>query len=316
MAAVLDLAAGQHGVVRDDQLRAIGVDRSALFRLTDAGVLEPFVGRGIRRVTGGEPSPHQRLLASVWAGGPHAAASHRAGAWLWSIEPITSDHIDVAVPPRSGRRPTGAILHYASDLRPAFVTTVDGIPVIEATLTLLDLASVVDADDLECAFDSALRQGLTSFARARTILRRFGRRGRNGTAALRALLEVRADGDGISDSKFETRMAQVLRRGGLPEPTRQVELFDADGFIGRFDCTYPPATLAIEADSVRHHHDRARFEADRERRVRAEAIGWTVPTFTWRHVTRRPAWVVSSVTAMLDASGWDWRGAVRTRSRR
>jgi very-short-patch-repair endonuclease len=309
VARVLELAGEHHGLVRSDLLGAIGVDRSALARLTAAGVLEPFGGPGIRRVAGGEVTPHQRLLAAAWASGPGSAASHRAAAWLWGLDPITRLAVEVSVPPGAARRPAGVSLHHASDLVPGAVTRVDGIPVTEPTLTLVDLASVVTADDLECAFDSALRQGLTSLARAEARLRRSGRRGRNGAAAFRALVEGRREVDGVTESVFETRLVQVLRRAGLPEPVRQHVLSDGWGVIGRFDCAYPPARVAIEADSVRHHHSRARFEADRERRARAEALGWRVPTFTWRQVTRRGHWVASTVTAILDASGWDWRGA-------
>lgn len=309
VAAILDLAATQHGLVRADQVEQVGLDRGVLWRLTKAGVLEPIGGRGIRRVAGGAQTPQQRLLASVWAAGPNAAASHRAAAWLWHLDPISTLVLDVSVPPTSGRRPAGVTLHYASDLSPGLVTAIDGIPVTEPTLTLVDLASVVSADDLECAFDAALRQGLTSLPRARAILRRFGRQGRNGTGRFRGLVEVRIEENGVTDSMFETRLVQVLRRGGLPEPVRQLDLNDEWGFIGRFDCTYPEAQVAIEADSVRHHHSRVRFENDRERRTRAEAIGWRVPTFTWRQVTRRPQWVARSVEGALDAAGWDWRRA-------
>lgn len=306
---MLELAGEHHGLVRGDLLSAIGVDRSALSRLTAAGVLEPFFGRGIRRVAGGEVTPHQRLLAAVWASGPGAAASHRAAAWLWGLDPVTRLVVDVSVPRGAGHRPKEVVLHHASDLVAGTVTTVDGIPVTEPTLTLVDLAAVVGGDELEQAFDSALRQGLTSVARAEARLRRSGRRGRNGAAGFRALVEGRRAVDGITESAFEARLVQVLRRGGLPEPVRQHVLTDQWGEIGRFDCAYPPARVAIEADSVRHHHSRERFEADRERRARAEALGWRVPTFTWRQVTRRGLWVASTVAAILDASGWDWRRA-------
>lgn len=201
------------------------------------------------------------------------------------------------------------MLHHSTDLRPGLVTTVDGIPVTEPTLTLIDLASALDADDLECAFDSALRQGLTSVRRAQAMLGRLGRRGRNGIGPFRSMVDARLKVDGVTDSKFETRMVQVLRRGGLPEPVRQITLHDRWGFVGRFDCTYPEARLLIEADSVRHHHDRARFEADRARRARAEALGWRVPTYTWHQVTRQPTWVAATVRDMLDASDWNWRDA-------
>lgn len=307
VALVLRLAGRNHGVLRTDMLAEAGIDRSALSRLTASGVLEPFIARGIRRVAGSAPTPHQRLLASVWAAGPHAVASHRSAGWLWRLDPIGRLLVEVSVPPGSTRRPPGILLHHASDVATGLVTTVDGIPVTDPTLTLVDLAAVLSAEDLECAFDSALRQGLTSVGRATAILDRLGRRGRNGIGGFRALLEARNNIDGVTESVFETRLVQVLRKAGLPEPVRQVKLFDDDGFIGRFDCTYPPARVAIEADSVKHHHARDRFEADRERRARAEAIGWRVPTFTWRQLTRRPKWVASITMDTLDQSGWDWR---------
>ncbi len=309
VAEVLELAGTTHGLVRVDALRGIGIERGSRCRLLESGVLEPVGGRGVYRVAIGEPTPHQRLLAAVWSCGPDAAASHRAAAWLWNLDPIDRLVLDVSVPPTAGRRPSGVTLHYAGDLTQRLVTVVDGIPVTEPTLTLLDLASMVDDDDLECAFDSALRQGLTSLPRAQAMLRRLGRRGRNGTGRFRPLVEDRLEVDGITDTVFEMRMVQVLRRGGLPEPVRQVELHDRWGFIGRFDLAYPEAEVLLEADSVRHHHSRERFEADRARRARAEALGWRVPTFTWRQVTRRPQWVASTVRDVLDRSGWNWRSA-------
>ncbi|MGY6500087.1 MAG: hypothetical protein ACXIVQ_04190 [Acidimicrobiales bacterium] len=314
VAEILALASATHGLVRLDHLREIGVERGSRRRLLDAGVLEPFGGRGIYRVGGGEPTPHQRLLAAVWAAGPHAAASHRSAAWVWGLDPVDRLVLDVSIPSAGARRPAGVALHYRSSLPRGLVTTVDAITVTEPTLTLVDLASVLDADDLECAVDSALRQGLTSPARCRTVLHRLARRGRTGIGPFRSMVESRLGVDGVTDSAFEVRMVQVLRRGGLPEPVRQFEVRDRWGVIGRFDCAYPDAHVVVEADSVRHHHSRERFEADRARRTRAEAAGWRVPTFTWRQVTRRPTWVVAAVRDVLEASGWDWRSAVSSSS--
>lgn len=89
------------------------------------------------------PTSHQRLLASVWAGGSAAVASRRSAGWLWGLDPLDKLRVDVAVPPTGGRRPRGVRIHYSSDLAPKLLTTVDGIPVTDPTLTLLDLAAVL-----------------------------------------------------------------------------------------------------------------------------------------------------------------------------
>lgn len=309
LSAVLHQAGSQHGLVTNMQLRALNISRSAVSRLATTGVLEPIGGPGVWRVAGGEPTHHQQLLAAVMAGGPHAVASHRAAAWLWRLDGCPWRAPELSIPRTSRRRPTGAILHYSTDLTRALVTRVDAIPVTEPTRTLIDLAATIDPDGLETAFDSALRQGLTSPNRARTVLERLARSGRDGIGGFRSMLDARDDVDGVTESAFEVRLVQVLRRAGLPEPVRQVELFDAAGLIGRFDCAYPAAMVAIEADSVRHHTDRRRFEEDRRRRTRAEAIGWRVPTFTWAQLTHRPHWVAQATAAILDAAGWEWRSA-------
>ncbi|QGG96776.1 type IV toxin-antitoxin system AbiEi family antitoxin domain-containing protein [Actinomarinicola tropica] len=309
VAMVVQLAAEHHGLVRADLLAPHGIDRQVLSRLTRAGVLEPIGGPGIRRLAGGVPTPHQRLLAGVWAAGPGAVASHRGAAWLWSLDGITRPVVEVSVPRSGGRRPRGVLLHHSTDLSPAMITSVDGIAVTEPTRTLIDLAGSVPASVLEEAFDSGLRQGLTTVPRSERMLDRLARPGRNGVGPFRQLLDQRDAVDGVTDSRFEVRLVRVLRRGGLPEPSRQIVLHDRWGRIGAFDLGYPEARVVVEADSVRHHMSRAQFERDRERRTRAEAIGWKVPTYTWRQVTTRPAWVVRTVEALLDASGWNWRSA-------
>lgn len=309
--AALELAATQHGVLTSRQLADLGFSRSAVSRLVAAGVFARIGGPGIVRIAGGMPSWRQAVLASTLAGGPGSAASHRSGGRLWAVDGIDrlpADLVEISTP-RGGRRPRGAVTHTSTDLGPAWTTTVDGIPVTEPTRTLIDLASALPSDDLELAFDSALRMGLTSVERAHRVATRLARPGRHGIGAFTAMLDRRAVVDGVTDTVFEARTAQVLVRHGLPHPVPQVELHDDDGLIGRFDLTYPPARVAIEADSVRWHTDRARFEADRLRRARAEAIGWRVPCFTWAQVTRRPLWVATTVERILDVAGWNWRAA-------
>ena len=309
LGAALALAATQHDVITAQQLAELGVDRSAVTRLVRSGILVRIGGPGILRIAGGTASWHQQVLSAALAAGPGAAASHRSGGTLWKLDGIDVQAVELSVPRGCRRRPSGATIRQSTDLGPGQITTVDGIPVTEPTRTLIDLAGVLQAADLELAYDSALRMGLTSVDRSRRMLDRLARPGRHGIGPFTAMLDRRAEVDGITETVFEARTVQVLLDHGLPRPVPQVELFDEDGFIGRFDVTYPPAKVAIEADSVRWHTSRQRFEEDRARRARAEAIGWRLPSFTWKQVTRRPLFVATTVERMLAVAGWDWRNA-------
>lgn len=307
LAVALRVAGRQHQLLRQDDLLRCGISRQATTRLVDAGVLERVRSPGILRVAGSPPSWHQDLLAAVWTGGPGSVASHRAGSMLWCLDGVGRKTLEISTRSTSGRALRGITIHYGRFLGAGTTTSVDGIPVTEATRTLVDLAAVVEADILEAAFDSALRQGLTSLPRARQVLSQHQAEGRRGFARFRDLVERRDEISGVTEAVLEVRLIQVLRAGGLPEPTRQVSLHDRDGFVGRFDCAYPEAMTLIEADSERHHFDLKRFHEDRRRRTRAEALGWRVPSFTYAQVTRQPTYVVNAVADILDHSGWAWR---------
>lgn len=313
LGVALAIAGRQHQLLRQADLGRCGLDRHATSRLVRAGVLAR-VRVGILRVQGSPDTWQQRLLAAVWAAGPGAAASHRSAALLWLLDGFDRQLIEVSIPTATGPRLKRAKIHYRRPLGKTSVTSIDGIPVTDATLTLIDLGSVVGPDALEAAFDSALRQGLTTLERSRNVLDRLAMENRRKLAPFRQLLDRRVEISGITESEFEVRLVQVLRHGGLPEPTRQHSLYDADGFVGRFDCAYPEAMTLIEADSERHHLDLKRFHEDRRRRTRAEALGWRVPTFTYAQITRQPAYVVRAVTDILDRSEWRWRDTIPTRS--
>ena len=71
--------------------------------------------------------------------------------------------------------------------------------------------------------------------------------------------------------------------------------------LGReLDFAYPPERVAIECDGWESHGlDRQGFEGDRVRDADLVAAGWVVLRFTWRQITRRPAWVAGIIRATL-----------------
>lgn len=77
--------------------------------------------------------------------------------------------IDIYVPGDPGdprlemEAPEGVVIHRGPLLHPDDVTEVNGIPVTSVSRTLIDLAEVVDADELRAYFASARNRGLLDF---------------------------------------------------------------------------------------------------------------------------------------------------------
>jgi len=191
-------------------------------------------------------------------------------------------------------------IHRSTNLAPFELTTVDSIRSTTPTRTLLDVGSVLSQKGLEVALDSTLRQRLTSLDRLRAGVERLGGRGSRGPGALGQLLDVR--GDVVpTDSALETRLSRLLRRHRLPQPQRQVEVRDAQGFIGRVDFAYPELKIAIEVQSYRWHLSWAARLSDMERLNRLQTRGWIIIQVTFEDLERRPDTVAQRIRAALEA---------------
>jgi hypothetical protein len=65
-----------------------------------------------------------------------------------------------ADPRNSHDLPEGVIAHYGPPLHPDDVSIVDGIPVTSVAHTLIDLAEILDEDELRECFENARERGL------------------------------------------------------------------------------------------------------------------------------------------------------------
>ena len=97
-------------------------------------------------------------------------------------------------------------------------------------------------------------------------------------------------------------MVQLARTiPGLAPPTRQVQVFDADGvFIARVDLAWPDLGLFIELDG-QQHKDQPVYDARRETAVTA-ATGWLCGRFTWREVVDLPVTTARRLAALVDSA--------------
>ena len=151
------------------------------------------------------------------------------------------------------------------------VQEIGGIPIVSASITLLELASDLTLVDLVPLVDCALRNGTTAEEiDAATRLRSRGSR------TLRRALA-------LSDPRSESWWESVLRlmhvAAGLGPVESQVELFDGATFVARADLhlvgtnRYPECDGGEHRTKERHEHDLQRDKSIH--RIGAERFGYT-----------------------------------------
>jgi very-short-patch-repair endonuclease len=304
-AALLELAAAQHGLASDTQAFELGYSTRTVRRRVRAGEWSRPLP-GVLRCTGAPPTDHQAAMAAVLWAGPDAVVSHTTAAWLWSLDGVRpSGKVEVTAPPGFDRRSDRVRVH-TSALSDRDRATVGSIPATSIVRTLIDLAAVLTSGPLELAIEDAFRRGLASppafEARAAELLGR----GRPGTRRLRTLIESRGSRP-PTGSAAEVRLERLLVSGGLPAPVRQHAITHGGRTI-YVDFAYPERRLAIEFDSVRWHTGRAKLENDAERRNLLRAAGWDLVTVTHGMLRERARTLtlVRDAWLQLDipAKGW------------
>lgn len=235
--------------------------------------------------------------AQTWAG-PGSAASGSCAAALWELGGIAAATVEITTP-RSLRSPDPTIVLRRARLEQPEIRTRRGIPVTSPERTLLDLGRLVSRRKLESALDDALCKRLTTPGRLSGYLEARGKRGREGTAPLRALLTHLADAPGMD--RFERLLSSALVTRSLPKPLPQhpVELEGRTFFL---DFAYPDARLGIEAHSFKHHSKRDDWENDQVRHALLTAAGWTILYVTWRRLRDHPDLVARDVATTLERS--------------
>jgi very-short-patch-repair endonuclease len=295
-----ELAAKQYSAFSAEQAARCAVSADALFRAVQRG-------RVIRLHTGvfafaGSPETWERsLLAACLAAGQGAVASHRAAARVWGLLGSSDDIVEITVPRQRKPRLRGVSIHRSSDLDAGQTTIRHRMPVTNPLRTMVDLGAVVPPEVVEDALDAGLAwPSLFSVAAVEATLSELAERGRSGAGVLRKVLEERALGDAVSDSKLERRMAELLRRPGLPAAVFHYVVCTPGGvFLAEVDFAYPEIKLAIEVDGFGAHGTPRAMAKDFVRQNGLVPYGWHVLRFTWRQVTRQPELVAAAIRAAL-----------------
>jgi very-short-patch-repair endonuclease len=238
-------------------------------------------------------SPQQHALAAVLWAGDGALASHVTAAWLYGFE-VSDDRSHVWVPPGRAPKSSRVVVHRGvvagNDRRISA-----GVPVTSPARTLVDLAGVLDGEELEAVVEGFLHRGLTTPMSISRCLTANGGKGRAGSARLRTLLEDR-DPKAL-ESRLEVKVWRLLRRYGL-RPARQHQV-RIGGVPYRLDFAWPALKVAVEADGFSAHGDQRSFVLDRRRLAALVAAGWAVIPVTWDDCKHTPDAIIATVKSAL-----------------
>ncbi len=221
-----------------------------------------------------------------------AVLSHRTAAAAWDMSPLPSGKLDVTSLRRSASTAKLRVHRgHTLDLLDDVVRQPDGLPVTSVARTLVDLAAVLTAHELErrCHRAEVLRRlDVRAVQRLVTDVRRPGAR------SLRAALATltRADPD-ITRSELEERFLALVTDAGLPRPSVNARIAGHEvDFLWRLEC------LVDEVDGAAAHNTPTAFEEDRHRDAALQVAGFRVVRFTWRRITQDPDAVVRTLRAL------------------
>jgi hypothetical protein len=294
-AAVAAVARAQYGLFTGNQAEKLGVTPRAMRTRLASGRWER-VHPGVFRIAGAPLSWEGRARAACLTTelglGSHLTAAHLYGHS--GFGPV--GRIDVTIPRHQRPAPRAGIRYHESlayDL--AGATTLKGIPVTGPARTVLDVCSVVDDFRALAALDDTRRLKLASWPELWECLILHARRGRNGIARYRRVLDKRW-GRAVPANEFARLVERLFEDADLPAPQHEFSV-TVSGHHYRIDLAYPDLLIAIELDGRVAHDNERSFDEDPVRRNRLELAGWLVLNFTWRRLVEDPAGLVADVCA-------------------
>ena len=256
--------------------------------------------RVLRLVGAPQTSLQQLMIAALDTNGP---VSHRAGAYLWRLPGFSVSPLEVSRRQDIGRRSSSvAVVHRVRYLPDSHITERRGIPVTTLPRTLFDLAGSIHPGRLERLVETVIGKSPSVLTALHHLLDELGASGRDGVAAMRAILATRPEGYVATESGLEARFARILADAGERPLERQVDLGGHE-WIGRVDFLDRLLGIIFEIDSDLHHSTEMDKAQDRRRDeallaagfneiVRmGESVVWYQPAQTlWRVQDARRRW--------------------------
>lgn len=202
------------------------------------------------------------------AGAPVAACLSTAAA-LFGFDTEQPGDVHVLNPPGHQLRSVAGLFVHRREGAP--LTVRGDRPVTEAAWTAIEVARCLKRPRALATLDAALRSG-TCDRRSLfgAVRRQFGRRG------IVSVRELVALADGLAESPMESEARLAMLDGGLPPPTLQYEIIDANGRLWRLDFAWPEMKVAAEYESAEWHNSPEALRKDRTRYAAFQDMGWAI----------------------------------------
>jgi predicted transcriptional regulator of viral defense system len=294
--AVLQQAAEQHGVLTTADLLRHGVSYDRISRRVTSGTLIPMFGSTY--LIGGASKSRAAQFCAAANAVAGAVLAVESAAELHGFPGVWDAPPTVIAPVGSFDRRPGLRILRRHDLFADHTTRVDGIPVTTVSRTVLDLAARLHWYDLAQLVDQLVAGRRLSIERLQRDFLQLARKGRNGTVAMRTVLEPRVADLNMESSKLEERFVEFLQRHGFPEPAREFRPPWAGASVQRVDFAYVRERV-IELDGRRWHDGSTAFETDRRRDRLALSHGWVTLRVTWRQLSTEEVHIAATLRRML-----------------
>lgn len=205
------LAGGQFGRVRVDQLRLLGVDRPRIWRWCASGYLYPELPR-VYAVGHPGRSTESDLAAAVLYAGPGAMLSHATAAWWLGLLKYPPKEIFVS----TARRIAGIGNIVVRGRRQLKRIWRNGLPVTDPSQTIIDFAAAGRPDLLRFVLANADYNDILEVAVLSNVS------GVAGAPALREALRIHLPELAHTRSRTERLLLTLCQSQGLPIPQMNV----------------------------------------------------------------------------------------------
>jgi very-short-patch-repair endonuclease len=292
------LSAPTNGVFRGCDALDRGVSRNQLTALISGGVIERVLPDTYRMTS--VPSSNEQWLraALLWAGDTAAAAGRSAGE-VYRLEGVRANQPEIVVPRSCPARSASVLVRRPRSIDGQMVRQHRGLRVTGVEATLVALADALDGESFEIACEDARRRRLTSVAALRRYVDRFGRAGRSGVGAMRALLD-QLDPIHASRSTLEVKTRRLLVANGFTDFVRELPL-EWNGRTHAFDFGFERRRVILETNGRRWHDDPTDYEHDNEKWSVPGRHGYRLVFATWSKVEQHPDRLLEELAATLAA---------------